>query len=149
MTCLKHWGVKNASESKLIRDKIRQSIKSDEVQNKIIKTCIETYGVRYPMQNPEVRRKYNQTMNMKYGHDSYSQTLEYHKNKRHEYRSEKYPSLTFDSTWEVTLYEFCRDNNIPVEYSPSISYNYEYDGRICTYHPDFLISGKVYEVKGE
>ena len=41
------------------------------------------------------------------------------------------------------------DNNIPVEYSPEISYGYEYDGKTWTYHPDFLINGKVYEVKGD
>ena len=26
---------------------------------------------------------------------------------------------------------------------------YEYDGKVHTYHPDFLINGKVYEVKGD
>lgn len=57
--------------------------------------------------------------------------------------------MTFDSTWEVKVYEFCRDNNIPIEYSPTISYPYNYAGRIWTYHPDFLINGKVYEVKGD
>ena len=57
--------------------------------------------------------------------------------------------MTFDSTWEVKVYEFCKDNNIEVEYSPSITYEYEYDGRIWTYHPDFLINDKVYEVKGD
>lgn len=57
--------------------------------------------------------------------------------------------MTFDSTWEVKVYEFCRDNNIPIEYSPEISYDYEYDGKTWTYHPDFLINGKVYEIKGE
>ena len=57
--------------------------------------------------------------------------------------------MTFDSKWEVKVYEFCRDNNIGIEYSPSISYDYEYDGITYTYHPDFLINGKLYEVKGD
>ena len=47
------------------------------------------------------------------------------------------------------MYEFCKDNNISVEYSPKISYEYDYDGRTWTYHPDFIINGKVYEVKGD
>lgn len=55
----------------------------------------------------------------------------------------------FDSTWEVKVYEFCMDNGIPVEYSPSISYNYEYGGKTWTYHPDFKINGRIYEVKGD
>lgn len=49
----------------------------------------------------------------------------------------------------MKVYEFCKDNNIPVEYSPEIFYKYDYDGRTWTYHPDFLINGKVYEVKGD
>ena len=85
----------------------------------------------------------------KYGVLYYSQSIEYHKNKKRKFHSKKYPGLTFDSTWEVEVYEFCRDNNIPVEYSPSISFPYEYDGRTFYYHPDLLISGKVYEVKGD
>lgn len=84
-----------------------------------------------------------------YNVEYYSQTYEYHKNKKHKFYSDKYPEFTFDSTWEVKVYEFCKDNNIPVEYSPAISYEYEYDGKIWTYHPDFLINGKVYEVKGD
>lgn len=85
----------------------------------------------------------------KYGYEYYTQSTEYHKNKNHKFHSEKYPELTFDSNWEVKVYEFCRDNNIPIEYSPKISYQYEYNNRIWTYHPDFLINGKVYEIKGD
>ena len=90
-----------------------------------------------------------QTCINRYGVEYYSQSFEYHKNKRHKYHSEKYPGLTLDSTWEVKVYEFCRDNKLDVEYSPPISFEYEYDGRTWTYHPDFLINGKVYEVKGD
>ena len=57
--------------------------------------------------------------------------------------------MTFDSKWEVKVYEFCKDNDIPVEYSPAISYPYEYDGRTWTYHPDFFVNGRIYEVKGD
>ena len=85
----------------------------------------------------------------KWGVINYAQSYDYHKNKRHKYHSKKYPELAFDSTWEVKVYEFCKDNGLDVEYSPSISFEYEYDGRTWTYHPDFLINGKVYEVKGD
>ena len=57
--------------------------------------------------------------------------------------------MTFDSKWEVKVYEFCKDNGFDVEYSPSISFEYEYNGQKNTYHPDFLINGKIYEVKGD
>lgn len=42
-----------------------------------------------------------------------------------------------------------KENNISFEYSPALSYPYEYDDRQFTYHPDFIINGKVYEVKGD
>ena len=102
-----------------------------------------------PYQLEEVKIKIKAIMLAKCGYEYYTQSPEYHKNKKHKFHSEKYPELTFDSTWEVKVYEFCRDNNIPIEYSPRISYSYEYDSRIWTYHPDFLINGKVYEVKGD
>ena len=146
---IKTLGVDNPFKSKIIQDKCK-------------KTCIETFGVDNVMLSDEFRHNHSEIMkskevqdkikwtcNIRYGCDYYQQSEEYHKNKRHKYYSEKYPGLTFDSTWEVKVYEFCKDNNIEVEYSPAITYKYEYDGRIWTYHPDFLINGKSYEVKGD
>ena len=57
--------------------------------------------------------------------------------------------MKFDSTWEVLVYEFCMENGIEVEYSPNIVFEYECFGEIHTYHPDFIINGKLYEVKGD
>lgn len=57
--------------------------------------------------------------------------------------------MTFGSSWEFNVYDFLIENSIEFEYQPSISFDYEYDGRTWTYHPDFLINGKVYEVKGD
>ena len=96
-----------------------------------------------------VRRKMQLTCQAKFGHPSYTQSSEYHKNKKHKFESKKYPGNKFDSTWEVKVYEFCNDNSIPIEYSPTISYEYMYDGQVWTYHPDFLINGKIYEIKGD
>ena len=50
---------------------------------------------------------------------------------------------------ETKLYDFLKSNDIQFEYSPKISISYEHDGRTFYYHPDFLINGKIYEVKGE
>ena len=123
--------------------------KSEDGKKKIISSVQKKYGVDNVSQIPEIREKCKQTCMKHFNVENYTQSYEYHKNKIHKYHSEKYPGLTFDSTWEVKVYEFCKDNEIEVEYSPSISYEYEYDNRTWTYHPDFLINGKVYEVKGE
>lgn len=110
---------------------------------------INRYGVKHALQLSVFIEKSKRTCQSNFGYEYYTQSPEYHKKKLHKYKSNKYPEWTFDSKWEVKVYEFCKDNDIPIEYSPSISYEYEYDGRTWTYHPDFLINGKVYEVKGD
>lgn len=97
----------------------------------------------------ELKEKAYSTTKIKHGAEHYTQTVEYHQTKKHKFQSIKYPNMMFDSKWEMLVYEFCKDNDIPVEYSPEISYDYEYDGKVWTYHPDFLINGKVFEVKGD
>ena len=119
------------------------------VHNKQVNTCMSKYNTHNVSQIDWVKEKVRASFIEHYGVDNYAQSIEYHKNKKHKFHSEKYPGLTFDSTWEMKVYEFCRDRRIDVEYSPEISYPYEYDGRTWTYHPDFLINGKVYEVKGD
>ena len=162
-TCVERYLVENpfqlltpkTEQSDETREKIHNTWNgksNDEIANiveKREKVCLERHGVINPFQVPEYKIKSKETCRVRYGTDYYSQSIEYHKNKKHKFHSEKYPGLTFDSTWEVKVYEFCKNNNIPIEYSPEISIPYEYDGRTWTYHPDFLINGKVYEVKGD
>lgn len=110
---------------------------------------LEHHGAKYPLQCNDIQKKTRETLLKTKGVEHPSQTYEFHKNKRHKFKSMKYPGISFDSRWESKVYEFCRDNGILVEYSPKISYKYEYDGKVHTYHPDFLINGRVYEVKGD
>ena len=87
-----------------------------------------------------------QTNIKKYGVYNYSKTTEFAKNRN---KKIKYDNLTFDSSWEVDVYKFCMENNIPCEYQPNIQLEYEYDGKKHIYQPDFLINDKLYEVKGD
>ena len=58
--------------------------------------------------------------------------------------------MEFDSGFEVDVFVFCKlKHEMDCDYQPTISYTYEYDGGIHTYHPDFLVNGKVVEVKGD
>ena len=128
-TLLKTLNVENPMQSKIIKEKVRQTnqrkynvdwaMQSKAIQEKSIQTNITNLGVSYPMMSQDVRNKAILTCQKLWGVNNYTQSYEYHKNKRHKYTSEKYPGLTFDSTWEVKVYEFCRDNNIQVEYSPT------------------------------
>ena len=128
---------------------VEHALQSKSIMNKFKMTCKINNGVEFPFQERTIKEKAKYTCEQLWGVSNYAQSKEYHKNRKHRFCSDKYPGFTFDSTWEVKVYEFCMDNNIQIEYSPSISYEYEYDGRTWTYHPDFLINGKVYEVKGD
>lgn len=57
--------------------------------------------------------------------------------------------MTFGSSWEFLVYDFLLENHIEFEYQPSISFDYVYDNKHHTYHPDFKIGDKIFEVKGE
>ena len=56
--------------------------------------------------------------------------------------------MTFMTSWEFKVYDFLTENNIPFEYQIK-PIPYEYDGKTYYYIPDFLINGRIYEVKGD
>ena len=115
------------------------------IKKKSKRTNLEKYGVEYYSQTDECKEKMRQTCLERYGVESFSQTNEFAKYHR---KQIEYDSLTFDSSWEVTVYQYCKENNISCEYQPNITFEYEYGGKEHYYHPDFLINGKLYEVKG-
>jgi len=82
----------------------------------------------------------------KYGYWFYAQSPEFHKKSHKRYSK---PDMTFGSSWEFLVYDFLLENHIVFEYQPSVSLPYEHKETHHTYHPDFLVDGKVYEVKGD
>ena len=120
-------------------------LQTDECRIKSKNTCKEKYGKEFYSQTDECKEKMRQTCLEKYGVESFSQTNEFAKYHR---KQIEYDGITFDSSWEVKVYQYCKENNIPCEYQPDITFEYEYDGKKHYYHPDFLINGKLYEVKG-
>ena len=133
MSCRKNMGVDNPSQS-------------EEVKCKKSETTFAHFGVECSFQSPIVRDKPITTCLEKFGVDNFSKSplfTTFHRKRIF------HDNIWFDSGWEVLVYDFLKSNNIAFEYSPSISLSYEYDGRTWTYHPDFLINGKLYEVKGD
>ena len=122
---------------------------SEVVKQRIVATFMQNYGVRNPFMVASVRKKGNDTCMKRYHTKWYQQSEAYISGKRHKFMSNKYPGIKFDSKWEVIVYEYCKDNGIDVEYSPKVKYEYQYAGETHIYHPDFLINGKIYEVKGD
>lgn len=121
------------------------SSKNENVKNKLVNTNLKKYGVDNPMKIKAIKDKVVETNLKKYGKPNFSQTnyfSKYHKKRI------LYNNIYFDSSWEVDLYKYCKMNNIHCVYQPNIIFEYTYNNRTHTYQPDFLINGKLYEVKG-
>ena len=149
-------GVDYPMQSEAVRLKSRESCianlgvdnpsKSEEVKAKKMATTFSNYGVEHPFQSEVVKAKAMTTCIDHWGVDNFSKSplfAAFHRKRIF------HDNLWFDSNWEVLVYDFLKSNSIAFEYSPKISLPYEYDGRRFYYHPDFLISGKLYEVKGD
>ena len=174
-TNLKKYGVENPFQSEEIKEKIKEvnfekygtehpmlcedikekqrnsmferfngqwNSQTDEWIDKVHKTKFEKYG----NENFNNREQAKNTCIEKYGVENYSQTVEFSSKRR---KRIKYNNLMFDSSWEVEVYMYCKENKIDCVYQPKVSFEYFYDGKKHRYHPDFLINGKLYEVKGD
>ena len=155
-TCEKRYGEKYPIKLDVFKEKVRETcneryhvdspMQSEVVRKHHAESCRENWGVDNPFQSPIIQKKFKETCRERYGYEYYAQSpmsREFHKSRI------LHDNIWFDSTWEVRVYDFLKDNHIPFEYSPSISIPYIHDGGTFYYHPDFLANGKVYEVKGE
>ena len=155
-TNIEKYGVENYSKTKYFHKKIKEiclkkygktnPFQVDEFKKKSKETCLERYGKEYYSQTEKSKERMKITCLERYGKEYYSQTEDFTLKKQKKYQ---YSDIQFDSSWEVKVYQYCKENNIPCEYQPDITFEYEYDGKKHYYHPDFLINGKLYEVKGE
>ena len=155
-TCFKKCGVEYYSQTDDCKEKYKQTnlekygveyySQTNEYKNKVKITCLEKYGVEYYFQSDDKKKKSKETCVERYGVEHYSQTSKFAKYHR---KQIEYDGLTFDSNWEVIVYKYCKENNISCEYQPDIIFEYEYNDKKHYYHPDFLINGKLYEVKGD
>lgn len=116
-----------------------------DVQDRTKNTCMSRYGKEYYAQTTESKNRNKQICLNKFGYTSYAHTPEFIKTHR---KRIEYGGVYFDSSWEIYVYKYCLNNDISFEYQPCIMFDYEYDGVIRKYYPDFLINGKLYEVKG-
>ena len=154
-TCLERYGVENYAQTDEYIDKFKKTclVKygtehysySNEFHKRYEEFCLKTYGTINSFQSEMIKEKSKQTCLEKYGKEYYTQTHEYSKNK---IKKIKYDNLTFDSNWEVIVHKYCKKYNIPCVYQPNIKLEYSFENVLHTYQPDFLINGKLYEVKG-
>lgn len=58
-----------------------------------------------------------------------------------------YKGIYCDSTYELAYLIYCLDHNIDIKRCKE-TFKYEYEGKIHTYHPDFVVNGDIIEIKG-
>lgn len=58
-----------------------------------------------------------------------------------------YKGIFCDSTWELAYVVYCIDHNIKIERNKTY-FEYEYNGDIHKYLPDFVVDEKLIEIKG-
>lgn len=150
------YGVEYATQNEAIKEKARNTrakkVKDNpnywkERQSKTEATFLKKYGTTNPQRDLCLGLdKRQDTCRKRYGVDWFAQSHECHKNRRKHIACD---GLTFDSAWEKLVYQFCQEHDLPCEYQPEVSFEYECDGGIHVYQPDFRINGVLYEVKGD
>lgn len=58
-----------------------------------------------------------------------------------------YKGIFCDSTWELAYVIYCLDHNVNIERNKQL-FDYEYNGEVHKYLPDFVVEGQLVEVKG-
>lgn len=127
----------------------------DGVQEKVKDTNMRLYGKthfnktdEYKAMYPEIRRKCAKRWVLLWNDDK--SHIKFRKGDEPDDIEGWQHRLEFDSGFEVDVFVFCKLNHdMDCDYQPKISFPYEYKGKHHTYHPDFIINGKVVEVKGD
>lgn len=63
------------------------------------------------------------------------------------YKRGYYKGIWCDSSWELAYLLYCFDNNISVERNNKY-FEYEFEGKIYKFYPDFIVDGNLVEIKG-
>lgn len=113
-------------------------------QEKRLKSFKSRYGTDNPMKLNEIKEKRDKTNLIRYGVTSYSQTVEFNRKAGRKYT---YDGLTFDSSYELSLWIFAKDHNEEIIRCP-VKLKYRVNGLTRYYFPDFLYKGQLIEIKG-
>lgn len=171
-TSMERYGVENPGQSEQAIQKQKQILidKYGSVeegykhhQEKRRKTLLEKYGVDNNAKREDVKEKTKQTLIDKHG--SVKEAYIERKKRIQEAMLEKYGVTTnlvfvkfkkyayddnfFDSSWELAYYIWLKDNNISFKYHTERILYIGDDGKEHYYYPDFIVDGKIVEIKGD
>ena len=137
--------VQRAIESNLKKYGVPCPFQAESVKDTIKKTIKERYGVDYALQSKDIREKSKETCRKKYGTDFCIQNAEFRRRVQKRYI---YNNIHFDSKPEIAFYIWLKDNDADFEYQPDARFEYEFEGKVRKYFPDFRVNDVYYEIKG-
>ena len=155
-TCKELYGDEHPMRTQPIKDKLMQTnrdlygvdwtFQSENNKQKSKQTCQDRFGTDYALQASNVKQKIKDTLYDNYGvlHNSQIPGIRSKMCLRY-----SYDGYSFDSSIELCFYIWLVDNNIPFTYQPDDFFEYEYDGMIKHYCPDFKIGDMFFEIKGD
>lgn len=171
-TSLAKYGVKNPGASQIAKDHQKQTMIKNygsvengykHHQEKRKKTLLEKYGVDNNAKRTDVKEKTKNTLIEKHGSvkNAYRAKLENIRKTMIDhygvttnlvfvtFKKYFYDENYFDSSWELAYYIWLKDHNIDFKYhTEQIEYIGD-DGEKHFYYPDFIVNGKIVEIKGD
>ncbi len=117
---------------------------TQEFKNRSKESILHRYGVSNVMQSSIIREKARRTCLEKYGVPSYSQTVDFQYKR---YKKYFYDGEYFDSSWELALWIYAKDNNLDISRVQD-PFVYYYNDTEYMYYPDFKYNGSLIEIKG-
>lgn len=129
--------VEKSRETSMLKYNADSPNSSDVVKQHKLESVYKKYGVSSVNQVKSVRDKIYATCMRKYG--KYWNVYKY-----------LYDGVKFDSSWELIYYVWLKHRGVDFTYHPSISFTYTNESNSeSRYEPDFIIEGKLYEIKGD
>ena len=155
LTCREHYGVD-------------YPMQAQENIEKRKRTSLERYGTEFPIRNEDVKRKQAATNIERYGYVSSMQSKAVQEKARATNRAKRscdwpaqdrgvflkqkkryvYDGRSFDSKPEIAFYVWLKDIGANFEYQPDAGFEYEFEGKVRKYFPDFRVNDIYYEIKG-
>lgn len=152
-TSLERYGVDSPAKAESVKQKIKAtnlerygltSVLADKEKMKV--AVIEKYGVENVFQSEEIKEKIKQSMVANYGVEHFFQS-ELNMS-RSVYKKYIVDNEYFDSLPELAVWLYMKEHNIDIQRNTSaFSYSFDKCDHVC--FPDFIIAGKLIEIKGD
>lgn len=153
------------TQSEETKQKIKENVKSSEIYQKNNNIAIQNRIKKYNQinhSNNELNCKYcnqkfkqirkeifcSESCKSKYLHQVLSKCGGFKEGSVKNYKSGWFKGIHCDSSWELAFLIYHFDKNIKVERCKEVRHYIDVNGNKHEFHPDFVINGQIYEIKG-